>query len=528
MTTPIRVGVLFVHGIGEQRKFQELEGVVRNIATALDSYDFLRVRVIVNSTDSGAYGASQPTWLADDNREPVIIEVTDKQTEEVTNLAFREVWWSDLDEPASLKTQLTFWRWGLSLWSREKYTNPQYATSHKMREPGKQNSSTPKISLGNRLRFFWVSLVIFLIMPLLSFLSVILRQVLGFDLRPDILIQYLGDVKLYQQRERVGKGTLVDLGQPPRVSIRRRMVQGLVQMSLSNYDRWYILSHSLGTLIAFNGLMETDAALANYLNEDLWDKWQQFSHKKAKEEERLTPDQEDNMLPSRPAWLQLDDIVDRSDLFKHLKGLMTYGSPLSKFAVFWPAIVPLNEDTDVFAPGFEWINVYDPSDPVGDRTKYFQFKTCAQTETQQPTEIAYKAESLHLISHGEYLTCNPKRKHPLVKKVADWLLTGDEFKPAPTSAGWLTPNGTLTQVYVFIRVLIWLVLGFLMAWILSWLIPLSLPDGLEKIISETTHLNLSNPLLYVVVATVIVIIVGIVVRLSDGASRGWGRVVNQF
>ena len=521
MTTPIssiRVGVLFVHGIGEQRKFQDLEGVVRNVATALDSDESLRVRVTVNSTDSGAYGASQQTWLADDNREPVIIEVTDKQTKDVTHLAFREVWWSDLDEPASLKTQLTFWGWGLSLWSRKKYTAPKYATSNKMREPEKLNFDTTKISLIDRLRFFWVSLVVLLIMPLLSLLSVILRQVLGFDLRPDILIQYLGDVKLYQQGARVGKGPLVDLGQPPRGSIRRRMVKGLVQMSLSKYDRWYILSHSLGTLIAFNGLMETDAALANYLDQDLWDKWQQFSNKKAQEEDKLTPDQEDNMLPSRPAWLNPDDIIDRSDLFNKLQGVMTYGSPLSKFAVFWPAIVPINKDTDVFAPGFEWINVYDPSDPVADQTKYFQFTTSDRTqqppvETQHPTEIAYKAESLHLVSHGEYLTCNPKRQHPLVKKVADWLLTGEEFKPAPTSAGWPTPNGTLAQVYVFIRVLIWLVLGFLIAGILSCLVPLSLTDGLEKIISETTHLNLSNPLLYVVVATVIVIVVGIVVRL---------------
>ena len=511
MTTPIRVGVLFVHGIGEQRKFQDLEGVVRNIATALDSDTNLRVRVSVNSDDSGAYGASQQTWLADDNREPVIIEVTDmtdKAKKIVTHLAFREVWWSDLDEPVSLKTQLAFWGWGLSLWSRKKYTDSKYATSNKMREPEKPNSRTPKISLSNRLRFFWVSLVVLLIMPLLSLLSVIFRKVLGFDLRPDILIQYLGDVKLYQQGKRIGKGPLVDLGQRPRVSIRRRMVKGLVQMSLGNYDRWYILSHSLGTLIAFNGLMETDAALANYLNQDLWDKWQQFSNKKAQEEDKLTPDQENKMLPSRPAWLNPDDIVDRSDLFKKLQGVMTYGSPLSKFAVFWPAIVPLNEDTGVFSPGFEWINVYDPSDPVADQTKYFQFKT--SDLKQQPTEIAYKAESLHLVSHGEYLTYNPKRQHPLVKKVADWLLTGDKFEPA---SGWLPPKGTLVQVYVFIRVLIWLVLGFLIAGILSWLVPLTLPDGVEKIIRETTHLNLSNPLLYVVVAIFIVIIFGIVVRL---------------
>ncbi len=513
MSTDINVGVLFVHGIGEQGKFQDLESIIRNIATALQSDKSLKVRIIVNSSDSGAYGATQQVFLADDEQpEPIIIEVTEGKNQQVTNIRFREVWWSDLDEPVNLKTQLAFWLWGLSLWSRKKYTDPKYGTTFKMYDPVNPNSKTPQICLSDRLRFFFVSLVVLLIMPLLYVLSYILRSVFGFNLRPDILIQYLGDVKLYQQEERVGKGSLLDLGQPPRISIRRRMIKKLVQMSLSNYDRWYVLSHSLGTLVAFNGLMETDLALPNYLNQQLWDKWQNFSQKKAKQEEQLTSEQIDNMVPSRPAWLNPNDIVDRSHLFRNLKGFLTYGSPLSKFAVFWPAIVPINKDTEVFSPEFEWINIYDPSDPVADQTKYFQFKT--GVDRKQPREIAYKAESLHLVSHGEYLTYNQKRKHPLAKNVADWLLSGDKFKAAPTSAGWPVPNSSLAQVYVFIRVLIWLLLGWVIAKILSWLIPLSLPDQIEKIIMETIHFNFSNPLSYILVAIVIVFITGVIVRVS--------------
>ena len=269
MTT--KVGILVVHGIGEQRKFQTVEEIVRDMATALKTDKNLTVRIIINEQNTGAYAASQQTWQAD-NIEPLIIEVED-QNKQVTELAFSEVWWADLGDPVSLQTQLSFWSWGLSLWSRKQYSDPNLGTSDRVRPPEDMKGNKPKMDFNGRLRFFWVSLVILLVLPLLSFLSVILRKVLSFDLRPDILVQYLGDVKLYQQGKREGKGPLIDLGEPPRISVRRRMVKGLVEMSLRNYDRWYVLSHSLGTLVAFNGLMETEEALPNYLNQKLWDKW---------------------------------------------------------------------------------------------------------------------------------------------------------------------------------------------------------------------------------------------------------------
>ena len=503
-----RVGILLVHGIGEQRKFENLEGIVRNIAAYLQSdSNILKVRIIVNSSDSSAYYASQETWLADDDDEPVIIEVKNQQGE-VTQLAFREVWWADLDETISLKTQLTFWGWSLSLWAKKQYAQVNYGTSSQMRSPSNVNTQSPQIQVIDRLRFFGVSLVVLLILPLLSFLSVILHKVLGFDLRPDILVQYLGDVKLYQQEKRQGKGPLVDLGQPPRVSIRRRMIRGLVNMSLSNYDRWYVLSHSLGTIVAFNGLMETDAALPNYLNQNLWEQWQKFSPKKA--QTPLTQDQAHNMFPSRPAWLELDDIIDRSDLFKNLKGFMTYGSPLSKFAVVWPAIVPINQDNSVFSKDFEWINVYDPTDPVADQTKYFQFMT--GDGKIQPQEIAYKGDSIHLVSHIKYFTYSPKRKYPLVKQVAEWLLSGYNFQPSPyKNRGW--PNQNWLNFYNFIRISIWVLAGWLVAWILSLTINSFIPELIKDKIVQLINLDWSNPFAYILIAIIIVIISGIVARL---------------
>ncbi|AFY92611.1 hypothetical protein [Chamaesiphon minutus] len=46
MTT--RVGILLVHGIGETKKFENIEAVARNIAAALLSDPCLKVRVIIS------------------------------------------------------------------------------------------------------------------------------------------------------------------------------------------------------------------------------------------------------------------------------------------------------------------------------------------------------------------------------------------------------------------------------------------------------------------------------------------------
>jgi hypothetical protein len=538
MTT--RVGILLVHGIGETKKFENIEGVARNIATALRADRNLDVRVIINISDNAGFCADQQIWLAD-GEEPVIIEVKEHDPNDpsrnkvigITQLCFREAWWSDLGKSDTLQSQLSFWKWGLSLWSREQYLGKKDRSNRDQDEQESDigvleqvhlpttvsESKTPNITLFDRLRFFVVSWVVLLLLPLLSFLSVILRQVLNFEIRPDILVQYLGDIKHYQQEKREGAGYLIDIGQPPRVSVRRRMVKGLVRMGLANYDRWYVLSHSLGTVVAFNGLMEPDAALPNYLNEDLWNKYkencrnpqdpQDLTYRKATTP--LREKQADEMFPSRPTWLELDDIISRKFLFKNLKGFMTYGSPLSKFAVVWPAIVPINKDNGVFSADFQWVNVYDPTDPVADKTKYFDL----ENHGGKPViEIAYKAESIHLLSHIEYLTYS-KRKNPLVTKVAYWLLGGDNFKQPSEKKSWGWPNETMTTKYTYIRYLIWLVAGLFISWILGLLISWQLPDSIKSKFTQATNLDISNLLIYFVGSAVIVFFFGICVRLWE-------------
>ena len=553
-----KVGILLVHGIGETKKFEHIEEVARNIATSLLDDGNLDVRIIINTSENARFRGDQQIWLAD-NEDPVIIEVKERAPNQnevikITQLCFREVWWADIGKSNTLSSRLSFWKWGLSLWSKEQYLGKK--EKNRQAEKGfvendfgvldqvhlpitVSKKRIPNITLFDRLRFFVVSWVVLLILPLLSFLSVILRQFLGFNIRPDIMVQYLGDIKHYQQKKREGSGYLIDIDQPLRVSMRRRMVKGLVKMGLSDYQRWYVMAHSLGTVLAFNGLMEPDAALPNYLSKSLWDEYKEHcSNLKDPENlncrsttNPLTKKQARQMFPRRPAWLKLEDIISRKILFKNLKGFMTYGSPLSKFAVVWPAIVPINKNNEVFSSDFQWVNVYDPTDPVADKTKYFDLENYGGKPV---LEIAYKAESIHLSSHIKYLTYT-KRKNPLVTHVAYWLLKGNDFQPPHTKTwGWPSCDSQKIIVYQGIRYLIWLIVALLISWILGFLFSKELPsflswsfgafptfleEPLEQAIQTFNLPIFSNPLLYFFGAAVVVFLFGYVVRAVDDLSN---------
>ncbi|MEM7725055.1 MAG: hypothetical protein AAF208_01625, partial [Cyanobacteria bacterium P01_A01_bin.45] len=506
----------------------------KNIAKALESDKRdkrekpLEVRVIINSTDYGEYAASQQTWLADE-KGAVVIEIKEYHKDEpnkikkVTELIFRETWWADLGKSSTLGFQLSFWKWGLSLWSRKQFLGKkdkkcpenQFDTLEQMELPKDAKSETPSIKFIYRLRFFVVSWVVLLVLPVLYVLNAIFRRFLGIKIPTHILEQYLGDVKHYQQKEPEGAGSFVDIGKPPRISVRRRMVTELVKMRLGEYDRWYVLAHSLGTVVAFNGLMEADAVLPNYLNQELWEKCQKSGFG-TKTQTPLTEEKAKDMSPRRPAWLELDDIIAREGLFKNLRGVMTYGSPLSKFAVVWPAIVPINRKL-FFPSDFEWINVYDPTDPVADETKYFNLQDYGAKEPID--NIAYKADSIHLVSHIKYLDYNPKRKNPLVRQLAYWLLKGDNIEPRKKETwGWPTAK-IVIKIYQSIRYLIWLVLGLLISWMLGYFASWKVPDSIKNWVTQTTHLDISNPLLYLFGTAVIVFFFGIFARLWDDSPK---------
>jgi hypothetical protein len=365
-----RVGILLIHGIGEQAQFEHLEEVVRNVATALDADKAIEAfTVCVNSSKDSAYRAKQQTWKGDETA-TAFIDVEGGAENTRTRLEFREVWWADLDEPSSLTTALSFWGWALSLWSQPFGLRKGGKIQHPSMEP-LPLSEPPNASLRVRIYLFLVSLVVFLLLPLLWLAGKLLNSILGLNIKPDVLVDFLGDVKLYQQPFRSGMGPLVELGKsltggvghgkqvlraPPRFSIRRRVISAMVEMCMEDYQRWYVLSHSLGTVCAVNGLMEADIALPRYLDEKLWQRWCAWCRKKEKNVAvtRNLSDKEKQAqataLPLRPSWLSVDntEFIDRQALFQALEGFLTYGSPISKFARLWPATVPLNTNTSVF------------------------------------------------------------------------------------------------------------------------------------------------------------------------------------
>lgn len=537
-----KVGVLLVHGIGETKKFENLENAATNIARSLllensNSSNSFDLKVIINSSDDGAYGANQQTWLTNDNNlGAVVIEIKEHdpnnkgQAKKITELVFRETWWADLGKSKSLKSKISFWIWGLSLWSQKQFMGKfkhkhditKFGTLEQMHLPTTIQERVPSIKAFDRWQFFVVSWVILLILFIASFLDFIIRRVSGSKLHLEVFSQYLGDIQSYQQqkREENTAGYLIDINQPMRVSIRRRMIKELVKMGLGDYDRWYVLAHSLGTVIAFNGLMEPDAALPNYINQDLWELCKNKKQSKdpqsplrirTKGTTKLTEEQADTMFPTRPSWLDLDDVIAREDLFKNLKGFMTYGSPLSKFAVFWPAIVPINNDNSVFSKDFQWINIYDPTDPVADRTKYFDLQDYGGKKI---IEIPYKACSIHLDSHIRYLTHNQRRENPLVKQVANWLFKGGQFQVVSKKAlGWPNEHGIVVKIYESIRYLIWLIFGLLCSWMLSYFTPQSLLSSIKNIILLRSTPDFS---LYFFGSAIIVFLFGVFARLLTG------------
>jgi hypothetical protein len=439
-----KVGLLLVHGIGEQRRFEHLSNEVRQLVLALQDKvgDEKRVSVQARTSRDGAYGAEHETWLAERDA-PIRIDVHDNTRH--VQICVHEVWWADLDEQTTLRSQVRFWLWGLSLWLVKRFDKSKLpgANLH-MRLPELPTLLPSWIVMAwTRVRLYGVATVFLLVLLSLSLANFILSRFLAGRIPgPDILVSYIGDVKLYQQRGRAAAGPIADMNQPPRVAIRRRMIRTMVDAALADYDRWYILAHSLGTILAWNGVMESAHCLPNYLDRARWERC--IGAGLGQVHPDGAPGPVGEMRPPRPNWLNNADVINRAKLFQRLEGLLTYGSPLDKFAFLWPSIVALNKDEAVFQPSFEWINVYDNTDPVAASLEAFapKEKSARGKAVAKPQNFAFRAYPLLLLSHIRYLAFKKHRSGRLVNRVGDWLLHGGRFpKPKLGSEGWLTPSG---------------------------------------------------------------------------------------
>lgn len=451
-----RIGVILVHGIGEQRRFEHLDSQLRYLVQSLRAMPEVQdVTVDIGCGGTGAFRAAADTWAAGPKPSAtVVVHHTLRGSPQESRLGIHEVWWADVNEPYSLAKQFRFWLWGLALWAH----------------PGKPASALPSASmvatpvvpahswLWDRFRLFLVGVMCALIGVFFGLVFFLAERVL--DIRSPnllrVLTNYLSGIKLYAQRRRYGPGLfwsredfLDSIGDPPRVSVRRRMIRAIADVACRDpgdeYERWYILAHSLGTVVAFNGLMETNYAWPGYLDEPRWNRLLKAGMAGPWTGPANVGD--GTTMPARPGWVPPDGIAYRKHIFGRFRGFLTYGSPLEKFAAIWPALVPINRQP-VFGLDVEWINLFDPIDPVSGVLKAYAAQPAACCP--RPVNCGYRAGSILLLAHLDYLIARPKREPDAARAVGMWLLTGSSAKfgsiAPPVTKGWFTPGSATRAV----------------------------------------------------------------------------------
>ena len=410
---PEKVGLLLVHGIGEQKPLEHLRCVASEFASALSSRrDLVRMAMVDRTGDAFP---------------EIIIDTMFAGGKRHVRFHLHEVWWADLGFRGGFLEQARFWSWGLGQWAeggvvptdiRENtqalMSLPRFdRRSDHMDQPSFRRRAPTRIALGLSA---WLALLTLLSWSLAKRLVSVFSKGLP---DPALIVMFLGDVRNFTRAGGPGKGTLEDPDLPIRVTIRRRMVSAMMKVAGAGHDRWYVMAHSLGSVLAFNALEEPEIALPNYLGED---QWGAIPASLKTMTPYVPPNGKvnlDRMMPRRPVWLKDEDGIDREALFERMRGFITYGSPLDKFAALWPKIVPRNRQSAVFAKDAEWINLYDTPDPVG--ASLDAFPALRRHKGAMPDRVALKphnaacrASVAFLLSHVRYFTPRKRRKRASV------------------------------------------------------------------------------------------------------------------
>jgi hypothetical protein len=231
---------------------------------------------------------------------------------------------------------------------------------------------------------------------------------------------------MYQERRSRQSGSLADFDQSRRTSIQRRMANTILDMAAADYERWYIMAHSLGSVIAFKALMYDGKGFARLLTANRW-KDDKFPFRAEKKSENRTPaNQGYPDEPKKPMWLEDEGAVDLDKVYAKLRGLITYGSPLETFARTWPAIVQINKDARV-SKDFEWLNLHDPVDIVASRLVSFGEASSTGRGEIKPKNILCRASQWVTHAHTSYLATkfrNVDRR--ILPALLEWMIDGNK------------------------------------------------------------------------------------------------------
>ena len=479
-TNRTRIGILVIHGVGEQTRFEYLEAIAGNLFKALSQDPARKPQIQIRRGDQAPLHAPTESW----RNAPAIVSWWSQETQRWIDTHLHEVTWADLDMPSTLTNWLRLVGWGLAM------PGIKLVDSTRTFQARQQHVCLPiRLSVGRRfsvrLQLFGVSLLFFLMLTSINMFSWVLRR-LSITFAPierarGIIYNYLGDVKLYQDWAIRDDG-LETLGEKSRASIQRRAVRALAAMAgevlHKRMDEYYVFAHSLGTVVAFNALMELGITLPNHFSEEEWAALPMALKIQA------GYDAPDPQKPRRPYWLGKRDAIDRAALFAGLRGVLTMGSPLNKFAAMWPAIVPVNRET--LAHPVPWINVADRQDIVAG-SHISLFRSC---DDRAPDDIAGLrlrnvpwADRLSIFTAHtsywkvEFTPPNPLGRvksrltgqHPrrLMNRLIPWLETGDgnRFEPPDDRMpGWLA-----TCFYGAWLAIVGLALAFIPAFLLRWM-----------------------------------------------------------
>ncbi len=478
-----RIGILVIHGVGEQTRFEYLEAIAGNLFKALSQEPVRKPQIQIRRGDQVPLHAPTESWRS----APAIVSWWSQDTHRWIDAHLHEVTWADLDLSDSVPNWLRLVGWGLAM------PGIKLVDSTRTFQARQQHVCLPiRLSSGRRffvrLGLFGVSLLFFLMLTSINMFSWVLRR-LSITFTPierarGIIYDYLGDVKLYQDWT-VRDDGLEALGEKSRAAIQRRAVRALAAMAEEvqhkRLDEYYVFAHSLGTVIAFNALMELGVTLPNYFSEEEWTVLPVALKTQA------GYDAPDPQKPRRPYWLGKRDAIDRAALFAGLKGVLTMGSPLDKFAAMWPAIVPVNREA--LAHPVPWINVADRQDIVAGN-EINLLRSCDGVKTD-PQDVAGLRLSNYpwadrwtpFTAHTSYWTAKFPPNNPfdrligwmtghhhherLMNRLIPWLETGDVGRFAqPRNRMWAW---VCALVYVFWLAAIACVLSFIPAFLLRWM-----------------------------------------------------------
>ena len=475
-----RIGILVIHGVGEQTQFEHLEAIAGGLFKALSQDQAAKPQIQIRRGDQVPLHSTTESW----RNAPAIVSWWSQDTGRWIDACFHEVTWADLDMPSTLTNWLRLVGWALAM------PGIKLVDSTKTYEARRQHVCLPvSLSAGRRLsvrlQLYGVSLLFFMMLVSINMLSWILKRLYirfaPIEHATGIIYDYLGDVKLYQDWAIRDDG-LEALGEKSRAAIQRRAIRALAAMAgevqHKRLDEYYLFSHSLGTVVAFNALMELGITLPNYFNEEEWAALPVALKTQAAYDAPVL------QKPRRPYWLGKRDAIDRAALFAGLKGLLTMGSPLNKFAAMWPAIVPVNREA--LARPVPWINVADRQDIVAG-SHIDLFRSCDGASTDEVAGLRLRnvswADRLSILTaHTSYWKADFMPPHPLARvrgrltgqhpkrlmnRLIPWLETGDDRRfepPDDRMPGWLA-----TFLYGVWLAVTGVVLAFVPAFLLRWM-----------------------------------------------------------